>query len=123
MFEFTQNVTLEVTQGEDLLTKSIMTPNPEAFAQLTVTKDQAPWHVAIQALKQIIDFTVKEYYPMAVISEIHKMAAYSSKEEFMKSRGNILVNNGMSVDAAEVVYTDPYYGFVKSDNIRLWIDA
>lgn len=123
-FGFTQTVDLEITGGTEFLTKEIMTPNPEVFAQLAAIRDASPWHVAIRALKQIVDFTVNEYYRRAIVAHLFKdVPYYLTKATFMLSRGKILTDNGVSAEVAEILFDDKSFGFSEQSNMRFWADS
>lgn len=122
--EFNQTSTLKLLTDSKTLQTQINTPNPDVFAQLSATRDSTPWYLASLALKQIVDFTVNEYFPISVVAQMKKNANYyNSLDAFMTNLGSILINNGMTQEAVQTIYNDTSYGFSKSENIRIWIEA
>ena len=124
MLEFNQIATLKMLSDSSILQKQINTPNPEVFAQLAAIRDTSNWYVASQALKQIIDFTVNEYYSRSVVAQmIRNVNYYNNFEPFMTNLGSILVNSGMTTAAVQNIFNDTSYGFIVSENIRVWVEA
>lgn len=121
---FSQTVTLKLLSDSKILQTQVNTPNPDVFAQLSATRDPSPWYVASLALKQIVDFTVNEYYQLSIIAQMKmNVNYYNSLDAFMTNLGSILISSGMTQDAVQTIYNDTSYGFSKSENIRVWLEA
>lgn len=124
MFDFTQSIDLEYIRGEDMLNQEIMSPNPEVYAQLAATRDATPWHVAIRALKQIVDFTIQEYRKRAIVGQMMLMNnSYKNRESFLTNRGSLFTNNGMTTQQVYNIFDDTHMGFSDIDNIRVWAES
>lgn len=124
MFEFTQNINLQLASGEEIISKEINAVNPEVFAQLAANRDASPWHIAIRGLKQLIDFTVNGFYRRAIVAQLNKRVDYyTNKDSFLANRGNLLTQNGVSTEAALLVLTNSDYGFADRDNKAFWAKA
>lgn len=124
MLDFTQRVDMDITSGNDILNMEIETPNPEVFAQLAAYRDATPWHVAIRALKQIVDFTYLEYYPRAIVGElIGRDDTYVNEQSFVTKRGAPFITSGKTVQQVVDMFLDQRYGFGDTDNIRIWVES
>lgn len=124
MFEFEQNANLELISGDQLLNKEIMAPNPEVYAQLTATRDASPWHVAIRALKQLVDFTINGFYRRAIVAQLNKRVNYyTNADSFLINRGTYMIRNGMADADVLNIFKSNAYGLADPNNLAYWADS
>jgi hypothetical protein len=101
-----------------------MAANPEVYAQIAATRDATPWHVAIRALKQLVDFTINGFYRRAVVAKLNqRVDYYIDPDSFLINRGTYMTRNGMAEEQVMNIFNSNAYGLADVNNLAFWYDS